>query len=120
MYNLINVCFHIGNFNTGTTSYHHCLLSSNLGTILLGRKECHITYAYILDHFNFNFNSNSKCFHVYKFKYQNDHCANQQHLYDQLCNHAIIIQLSKVILMHNTVFTSISIHTKLIFLFVIL
>ena len=46
VYNLINVCSHIGNFNTGTPNYHHCLLSSNLGTILLGRKECDITYAY--------------------------------------------------------------------------
>ena len=43
-------------------------------------------------------------------------CADY-HLSD---HHANIIQLSKVILMHNTVFTSISIHTKLIFLFVIL
>ena len=46
VYNMINVYSHIGNFNTGTPNYHHCLLSSNLGTILLGRKECDITYAY--------------------------------------------------------------------------
>ena len=31
---------------TGTPNYHHCLLSSNLGTILLGRKECDIMYTY--------------------------------------------------------------------------
>ena len=68
VYNLINVCSYISNFNTDTPNYHHCLLSSNLGTILLGKKECDITYAYtywiIL---KFDFNSNLKCSHIYKF-----------------------------------------------------
>ena len=87
------------------TLYHHCLLSSNLDTILLGRKECDIMYVYILDNFNFNFNfnSNSKCSHIYKFKYQSmfDHYADH-HLFD----HCADYHMSKsyvVILMHNTV-----------------
>ena len=84
---------------TGTPNYHHCLLSSNLGKILLGRKECDITYTYTywiilistliptpnVPVFNFN------------IKVVSDH-------------HAKIIQLSKVILMHNT---CVPIHTKI-------
>ena len=54
----------LDNFNAGIPNYHHCLPSSNLGTILLGRKECDITYVHILDNFNFNFNFNSKCSHM--------------------------------------------------------
>ena len=67
-YNFINVCLYIGTFNAGTHNYHHCLLSSNLGTILLGEEgvSYNIMYAYILDNFNFNsdFNFNSKCSHM--------------------------------------------------------
>ena len=32
----------IGNFNAGTPNYHHCLLSSNLLSVLKGREECSI------------------------------------------------------------------------------
>ena len=37
---LITVCLYIGNFNAGTPNYHHCLLSSNLLSVLKGREEC--------------------------------------------------------------------------------
>ena len=101
-----------------------CLLCSSLWHSLDGYSSC-LSYCfelasliilwynvciYILDNFKFNFNSNSKCSHIYKFKYQNMMNCADYHLTD---HHAKIIQLSKVILMHNTVFISISIHTKI-------
>ena len=46
MYNLSNGVYILVILITATPNYHHCLLSSNLGTILLGRKECDITYTY--------------------------------------------------------------------------
>ena len=76
----------LDNFNAGTPNHHHCLMSFNLGTILLGRKECDITYAHILDNFNFDFNFNSKCSLSVNFNikvcliiYAN------HHLFDELC-----------------------------------
>ena len=115
----LNVCLYIGNFNAGTPNYHHYLLSSYLGTILLGRKECDITYVHILDNFNFNFNFNSYCSPICKLKYQImfDHYADHHLLY--LCRppSVIIIQTLYSCQSYNIV---ISILTKLILLFVIL
>ena len=67
---LITVCLYIGNFNAGTPNYHHCLLSSNLLSVLKRREECSeisLPYANILDNFNsdFNLDFNSKCSHIW-------------------------------------------------------
>ena len=86
MCNLINVCLYIGNFNTGTPNYHHCLLSSNLGTILLGRKECDIMYAYILDNFNSNFNFQMFPYINFNIKVVSDHYTDH-HLFDHCADH---------------------------------
>ena len=94
MYSLINVCSYIGNFNTSTPNYHHCLLSSNLGTILLGRKECDITYAYILDNYNSDFNFQMFPYINFNIKVVSDHYA------DHHMGTAIKVLRS---LMHNTV-----------------
>ena len=75
VYNLSNVCLYIDNINTGTRNYHHCLLSSNLGTILLGRKECDITYVCILDNFNSDFNFQMFPYINFNIKVVSDHYA---------------------------------------------
>ena len=42
MYTLIKECLYIANFNAGTPNYHHCLLSSNVLSVLKGREECSV------------------------------------------------------------------------------
>ena len=74
--------------------YHHCLLSSNLGTILLGRKECDITYVHILDNFNYEFNFQMFPHINFNIEVVSDHYA------DHHMGTAIKVVRS---LMHNTV-----------------
>ena len=106
MYSLITVCFYIGNFNAGTPNYHHCLLSSNLLSVLKGREECSVislcmhTYWIILiltliSTLNLTLNVP-----IYKFKYQSM-------IIMQTIICLIIMQIlysyQIVTLMHNTV-----------------
>ena len=98
---MIKVCLYIGNCNAGTPNYHHCLLSSNLLSVLKGREGCSVI---------------SLCMHTYwiiliptlvstlnvpicKFKYQSmickslsDHYTNY-HPFDHYADHHMV-QLS--------------------------
>ena len=119
----------LDNFNAGTPNYHHCLLSSNLLSVLKGREECSIiglhmnTYWIILILTLISTLNIPIC----KFKYQRyDHYTNQhlfdhyadQHLFDHCSDHhladhhANIIQLSHLSSCKIQLFTCISIHTN--------
>ena len=73
---LCKVCLYIGNFNAGTPNYHHCLLSSNLLSVLKGREECSVislcmhTYWIILILTLISTLIPTLNVPIYKFKYQ--------------------------------------------------